>query len=186
MSVSQNNPLRKFRDWCNANQGVFALFAFLVAIIVPLIQSNRISFPDTAPFLEIVLSFLSYEVKLPVYSFLVVLPLLIFYFIKLKNRNSRINIKLSDLKGHWRNDYSDTGTELFYLDENGKYFIGNNHSFNLVDFKYDPNHNRITFIKVSANPNEKWKAVNDLKVINNELFEGVENSYNIKYSKISG
>ncbi len=92
--------------------------------------------------------------------------------------------------GKWKNECSQgsqNGSEIFFIKDQNKYFTGDQHWFNIIDFKFDEKGKTLSFNKIGIKEGDNRKLVNNLKIINNELFEGeeIDNSiiWEIKYSK---
>ncbi|MBI5372556.1 MAG: hypothetical protein HZA79_11095 [Sphingobacteriales bacterium] len=179
------NSYKKLKDWCNANQGLLTLLGLIVAIL-PLIPFNKIDFKSAGPVVDKIISVLVYEVKIPLYLFIVILTISGFYFLRIKRRYTKKSLTLRELTGTWRNDWGTDGDhEIFTLNENGNYVINGEHVFNLTDFNFDPKSNKITFYKTAVRPGDERKVFNSVEVKNNELLDGFEQNYKIKYTKIS-
>lgn len=176
---------KKLKDWCNANQGLLTLLGLIVAIWA-LIPFNKIGFTGAGPFIEKLVSGLIYEVKIPLYLFITVLTISTIYFFRIKRRYNKITLTLSALKGTWRNDWGENeGHEIFTLNEKGNYLINGEHVFDLTEFNFNPKSNEIKFYKTGVRQGDDRKVLNTVKVINNDLLEGFEQDYKIKYTKIS-
>ena len=120
------------------------------------------------------------------YLFIAILTISIIYFIRIKRRYKKINPHLKALKGTWRNDWGDNEeNEIFTLNEKGNYFINGEHVFDLTGFNFNPKSNEIKFYKNAVRQGDNRKVLNTVKVINNDLLEGTEQDYKIKYTKIS-
>jgi hypothetical protein len=176
---------QKLKEWSNANQGLLTLLGLIVAILA-LIPFNKIDINSAIPIIDKVVSFLIYEVKIPLYLFIVIFTISMFYFFRLKGRFTKKYLTLTELKGTWRNDWGENeGNEIFTLNEQGNYVINGEHIFNITEFDFDPKANKITFYKTGVRSGDNRKVLNTVKVINNETLEGIEQDYKIKYTKIS-
>lgn len=176
---------QKLKDWSNSNQGLLTLLGLIVAILA-LIPFNKIDFKSALPIVDKIVSILLYEVKIPLFLFIVILTISTFYFFRIKRRYTKRQLTLKELKGTWRNDWGTDGEhEIFTLTEDGNYVINGEHVFNLTEFNFDPKSNTITFYKTAVRLGDNRKVPNTVEVINNELLEGIENNYKIKYTKIS-
>jgi len=179
------NLYKKLKDWCNANQGLLAFLALIVAIISA-IPFNKIDYKIANPFFETVYKILIFNIKIPAYVFILLVSTILFYLNRLKKKYTLIPVTLNTLKGNWRCEWGeDEGSELFTLNEDGSYIIEGTHYFNLTEFDYKPNKKQITFYKTAVIPGDNRKVFNTVKVINNELLVGTEENYKIKYIKLS-
>jgi hypothetical protein len=175
----------KLKNWSNANQGLLTFLGLLISIYA-LVPFNKIDFKSAIPLLDKIMTILIYDVKIPLYLFVVVITISTFYFIRIKNRYTRKYFSLKELKGTWRNDWGENeGHELFTLNEKGNYVINGEHIFNLTEFNYNPKSNEITFYKDAVRQGDARRVFNSVKIINNELLAGTEQDYKIKYTKVS-
>jgi len=180
-----NSWFKKLRDCSNANQGLLTLIGVLVTTLA-LIPFNKIELKGALPFLDRIVTILIYEVKIPLYLFIIVLTTSTFYFFRIKKKYTRQYFTLNELKGTWRNDWGDNeGHEIFTLNEKGNYAIDGEHIFDLTEFKFNLKSNKITFYKTGVRQGDERKVLNSVKVINNELLVGTEQDHKIKYTKVS-
>lgn len=176
---------QRLKDWSNINQGLLTFLGLIVAVL-PLIPFNSIDFKSAVPVLDKIVTILIYEVRVPLYLFIVILTISTFYFFRIKKRYTKKNLTLRELKGTWRNDWGEDGDhEVFTLNEKGNYVINGEHVFDLTEFNFDAKSSIITFFKTAVRKDDHRKVLNTVEVKNNELLEGIEHNYKIKYTKIS-
>jgi len=96
---------------------------------------------------------------------------------EIKNKISSENNLELVFPGIWENEYvfdsQIRGSELFEIKNENEYYVGEHHIFNLDSVIIDRERKRIEFRKVGANDNRK--AFNALNIINDNLYEGLEN-----------
>jgi hypothetical protein len=178
------NFYQKLKNWCNGNQGFLTLLALIVAIVS--IPFSKIDYGFTNSFFDKLILLLSYKVSIPLYLFLIVVLILLFYFLRLKNRYYSSFFSLKFLKGTWKCEWgNDGGHEILTLNEEGQYFIDSIHYFNLTEFKYNNSSREMTFFKTAVREGDRRKVHNAVKVVNNDLLEGLEQNYKIKYTRIA-
>jgi len=180
----------KFRDFCNANKGVFEFLA-LILLIISLIPLNSINLKAAGTFFENVLLVITYNIKIPVYVILILLILAFIYFRRTKSKyktSKRQNINFDFLVGTWKNEWitnSKKASEICKITPDGRYFTNNIHYFDIKDLKVDASTGKITFSKVSILPNDNRVLYNELNIVNNSRLEGKENDIKISYTKIN-
>lgn len=178
---------KKIKDWSNANQGVLALLALLVSVVSALpLKSIDPSFARS--FWTILLEIFTLKIEMPVYLLLVLCLVIFLYITKLKKRYTPKGVSEIFLIGTWKNEWTINGhtdSEIFNITKDLHYVMNNEHIFTIVDFKHNPLVNEITFIKVGVRPNDNRKHLNKLKILNNDVLIGVEDQYQIKYTKLS-
>ena len=92
------------------------------------------------------------------------------------------DIRLDFMKGNWKNYFGDGGAfEDVRISEDGNYYVNGNLVFVIEDFDYNKNTQTITFVKRSKIDTRILK--NTLNVKNDDLLEGTEENYNVKYEK---
>lgn len=97
-------------------------------------------------------------------------------------------VSINILVGTWKNEWTinnHTVSEILTITEDFRYFLGDKHVFNIIDFSCDPDRNEITFIKTGVQPGDNRKHLNQLQMKNTDLLAGEEDGYQIKYTKIS-
>jgi hypothetical protein len=91
------------------------------------------------------------------------------------------------LVGDWKNEHTVNnvpGMELCKITSDGKYYVNNEHWFNIENLKYDSTKEKFTFIKTGVKQNDNRKLINELRLINNNKLEGLENNCEIKYYRL--
>jgi hypothetical protein len=177
---------KRFKNWCNANQGLLTMVAIVVAI-TGLVPFNSLDLGFTNSLLEKIKAVGFYNIKIPVYIFLIILLIGLFYFKTIKNRYLHRKITIDFLKGIWKNEWTLNGqsdSEICEIKDDGKYYVNEEHWFTLENFKYDYKTNKITFFKTSVRPGDNRKMLNMLTIENNDLISGNENNYDIRYRRI--
>ena len=84
-----------------------------------------------------------------------------------------INLNKNFLTGTWKNDFISNkkrDSEICDIKADGRYFINGEHWFNVIDFKYDSDANKISFIKAAVQPGDDRKFYNTVLVIDNNYF----------------
>ena len=186
--MQQKNNFENLKNWCNANQGLLTLLGLIVAIIAA-IPFNKIDFSFAHSLWDKCVLILTYKLQIPIYLFIVVVVLSLFYLLRLRKRYLSSSYTLKFLKGTWKCEWtiigSNPGSEITKISEDGKYIINNDHWFDITEFKFDSTKKQITFYKTAVKENDQRKLPNTLNIINNECLEGTENNYKIKYTKLS-
>jgi hypothetical protein len=174
------------RIWSNENLGILTLILIIFALI-GMIPFNRIDLTFTRSIFDIIATIIFYNVKFPVYIFLILILVGFIYITKIRQMYIRKKITLDFMSGNWRNEWTMSnnrvGSELFQIKDKGKYYVNGEHFFNLEDFKYDYKTNKITFIKAAVKPGDNRRLSNILILDNNNLLSGQEENYHIKYTR---
>ncbi len=88
--------------------------------------------------------------------------------------------------GIWRNRYSNIrrrGEEEFHIRDENQYYLGENHVFDIIDFKVDTTDRLVTFKKIRIG--KPTRKVVMLHIINDRLLKGTETpDYNVVYSRL--
>jgi hypothetical protein len=172
------------RNWSNANSGILTIITCLIAIT----PFSKINTDNLNSAFRNIISFMNFRFEIPLYLAILILLIGLVYFQRLKSKYKRRSISLSSLAGMWKNEWTiggKTGTEMFQITEDGKYLVNGEHWFNIIDFDYNENQRQIKFIKSSVRPDDFRKLVNIVNLVNNDSLVGIENNYNIKYTRIS-
>jgi hypothetical protein len=177
----------KIRNWCNSNQGLLTLLGVIVAVIA-VIPFNKINLNFAPSFFQKLYLVLIYRVQIPLYLFIIIILVSLFYFLKILKRYRETSYNLYWFKGVWKCEWPSeeniSGSEILTITEKGEYIIDNNHYFNISEFYYDINAKELSFYKVGVKRDDHRKLLNKLKIINNDLLEGKEENYNIKYQRL--
>jgi hypothetical protein len=175
--------LQKFTNWCGKYRNVFGFIIALFAIIAFVQYNSVIVGSALTHFFKIA----NYLVCLPIWLIIALIILLILFVLRIKRKYKTKKITQDFLVGTWKNEwYGDhQGSEICNITGDLRYFVGGTHYFNLVGFSYDQNTNSLSFTKVGAQPGDNRRVTNVLTIHNNNFLTGIENSYPIKYSRIS-
>ena len=174
------------RNWCNANQGLLTLIAIIIALI-GLISFNKLDFGFANTLLDKIKVVIIYNVKIPVYLFLIILLIGLIYINKIRRKYKPQKISIEFLEGNWKNEWTingQVGSEMCQIKKDGKYYFNGEHCFTLEDFKYDYKNDKITFIKSSVRSGDNRKMTNILTINNNDLISGTENDHEIRYKRL--
>lgn len=177
---------QRIRTWSNANQGVIALLALVIATIgiLPL-QHLDISFANS--FLNIVITVLAYDIRIPVYLLTIILVTPFLFALYIRRKFGTYSMNIDYLAGKWRNQWgtpSNGGVEDVTITKDGKYLVDGKHIFHVREFQFDKDKNEVRFVKIGVAINDVRKLLNVLKVVNNELLEGMEGEIPIKYTRL--
>jgi hypothetical protein len=176
-----------FRDWCNSNHSVLMFLALIVAII-GIIPFNTINVKFGGSVLQKIGIIMAYKINIPVYILLILILMVGLYLLKYRSKY-KTNIKFFDfLIGTWQNEWiidKTKGNEICKITAEGKYYVNNEHCFNIENLKIDASTGSISFMKVSVRQNDDRRLDNQLNIVNNLRLEGTENGIKISYSKIS-
>ena len=177
---------QKVKNWSNGNQGLLSLLALIVAVLSS-IPFGSININSASPFFKTLGTFLIYKIQLPVYLLILLLISLLFYFLRLKNKYTSQTITLNFLVGTWKNEWTingETRSEIFIITNDFHYIINGQHMFNIDNFSYHSRKNEIEFTKTAVQPDDHRKHLNKVTIRNNELLDGSEDNYLIKYTRI--
>ncbi|MEO6851324.1 MAG: hypothetical protein ABI166_11860 [Mucilaginibacter sp.] len=172
-------------QWCDRHAGFLTFLTFLLMIVLA-IPYNNIDLGFAAPWLDKIYLLLLYKVKIPLFTFILLALIWLLYFKKIRNRYKKNNVDIEFLTGYWKNEWTVEGvthSENCQIKQGGKYFIMSTHYFDLLNFKYDYKTNTISFMKSGVQPGDSRTAVNELKIINNDLIKGREENYDIRYTR---
>ena len=182
------NLWSNFKCWCNANPGLLGFFTLLISAVA-VVPFNKIDLNLANTFFGKAILIFVYQVKMPLYLFLVLVAIGIFYVLRLKKRYATKSVSLKFLSGLWVNEWNLNGIkgfETLRIDDEGSYFLNGAHIFNIEGFQYNPAERKIIFVKVAVQPGDTRRLTNSLIMSNNDLLTGTENGYSIKYSRVPG
>jgi hypothetical protein len=126
---------------------------------------------------------------MPIYIILILVIILTIILVRYRNKYStklkkQVSKNFDSLVGTWKNDWG-KGTEVCEIDQDGKYYVNNEHWFNIDNLKIDASTGNVTFLKVAVKPNDNRKLYTELKFVNNFKLEGKEDGKKISYTKIN-
>jgi hypothetical protein len=183
----------KIRDFCNLNKGIIEAIV-LVLIAYDVFKPNRSNLKFSGTFVNRIGSFFTFKLPVPIYIIFILLLIGIIYYSRVRSKYHN-SLKLPEfLVGVWRNDYAvgdKFGSEICRITSDGKYFLNENHVFNLENISVDVSTGTITFYKTRVNQVPSYRLRNDLSIINNNEIKGTEqvegkgNNYKISYIKIA-
>ena len=179
--------IQNFIKLCDQHAGFLAFIAIVVAIILGIDFKNLdLSLPTN--FVNKIWLILNYRVELPLFSLGLTVIVGFILAKRLKKRYTKRLVNIDFLVGTWENKWKGkdhSGSEICEIKQGGKYYIMNEHWFDIQNFKYDPKNNKISFMKVAVQPGDTRKVFNDLRVVNNDLIIGEEDGHEIHYTRIS-
>jgi hypothetical protein len=181
---------KKFKNWCNANQGWLTFIAIIIAIF-GLIPYNSIDFKFANSFKENLIELLFYNIKIPVYFLVLILVIGLIFINRIRRKYINKKISIEFLEGQWKCEWIENGetfSEICTI-KDGKYLVKREHWFDIKDFKYDNKNNRISFIKASVRSKDKFRNLKNVLTINdNDLMTGADigdnHNFSIKYKRL--
>ena len=175
---------RRFRNWANETQGVFSLVALGVAAYA-VFQTQNLSVNASNSLFQNAIALFVYRLQIPIYLLAIGALALLLYTLYLKRRCSTRRIGKRLLAGNLENQWGtppNVGTELLRITEDGSYFIGGRHEFDIEDVTYDPVRLQIQFVKVARN--DPRRLSNVLTIENTALLVGSEDHIPIRYTRL--
>jgi hypothetical protein len=168
------------------NLGILTFIGVVSAIVVPIFVTG-LDAHSVQNGMSIVGRTLMYHFPVYVYQVILLTAAGTFYYYRLKNKYRIQGISQKILVGVWKNNWGppQAGHEILKITPDMKYYIGDDHYFNIIDFKYDPQTNYIEFKKVGVKPNDHREVLNKVRIVNNDMLEGTEQDYPIKYTKLT-
>ena len=178
---------QKFNAWCMNNLGILTFTGVVSAIVVPFFVAG-FDVHSVQTGMSKVGRALMYHFPIYIYQLILLIAWGAFYYYRLKRKYRIQGISQKILVGVWKNNWGppNAGHEILKITPDMKYYIGDDHYFNIVDFKYDPQTNYIEFKKVGVKPNDNREVIDKVRIVNNDLLEGAEQDYPIKYTKLAG
>lgn len=104
-----------------------------------------------------------------------------------ENKKADDDSLIDFLVGDWKNEWTvdnNTGMEICKITNDGKYFVNNEHWFNIKKLQLDASTGKLIFIKASVRENDNRRLMNELNIANPNKLEGIESNYNIKYFRL--
>lgn len=176
--------IEKLNNWCLKYQGIWLFLAAIGLFIVPAAGIDARSMQDG---INGMVKILLYHFPISVYQLVLLMVLSWFFIYRLRKKYKVQSISQKILVGVWKNSWGppQAGHETLEITRDMKYYIGTEHYFNIVDFKFDPQTNYIEFRKVGVRPDDNRDVFNKVHIVNNDTLEGTELDYPIKYTRIS-
>jgi hypothetical protein len=90
------------------------------------------------------------------------------------------------LVGSWLNEWTIDGTtrsENLEITKDLKYLITGQYRFNIEDVHFTEN--TVSFVKVGVKPNDSRRLQNTLNIKSDQLLEGTEQNYQIRYTRLT-
>lgn len=175
----------RFSDWCNSHIGIVTLLAGFIAIIPYFI--DKMHFPSIGDCFSLIIHFFLYKLQVTIYQLLIAAIVISFYIFRARKKYKIQSISQRILVGAWRNDWGppNSGFENVHITEDLKYFVRGQYYFDIEDFEYDPESNKVRFYKVRVREGNHEKLLNILTIQNNDSLVGIECDYPIRYTRLA-
>ena len=176
----------RFNNWCLKYQGILVFLGAIGALIVPFLVPG-VDAHSLSNGMSNLGRVLTYHFPVYTYQLIIVVALAWFIYYRFRRRYRVQGVSQKIMVGVWKNNWGppNSGEEIFKVTPDLKYYIGDEHMFDIKDFNYDPQTNYIEFKKVGARNGDNRNVYNKVRIVDNDTLEGIEQDYPIKYKRLA-